>query len=609
MRVIRFSIFLVTLFAALALHPAAAQPAPESDSPSDTNGAETEPDIAISMKLNGQMPNELRSLIESLLAEASNKPARSYVCVDGRIEETKKVVERALNSYAYYNGLVRARAQRQEDGSVLVNFRVEKGPPTLLDSFAITYDGPGASDPELPKTAAAFGFQKGEHATAARIIELTKDALAFPLDNGYPNAEETSRRILVNIETQKANATLTIRTGQKMKFGPVSISGLEETDAAYVLDQVTFEKGELYDLRKRNKTVEDIRSLGLFSRVTSTLGPVNAQGEAPLLIDVTEEKFRTIGAGVRWSTNNGFGGRVYWEHRNILGEGELLRLEAQIEQINQSAGVHFKKPQVWRKNQSAFADFTFANEDSDAYTERRLSTQVGLEREISNELTVSGAVNFQILNSDTADEGPQGYRLLGAVLSGIYDNTNDIFDPTEGIRTGLSVAPYAGYSDTPISFVRSEFTGSHYLSLIDKQKLILANRVRVGSDLASQREDLPGSFRFYAGGGGSIRGYAYQTVGPLDSSNDPIGGRSVFEVSSELRSRFYGDFGAVAFFEGGNVFESVVPTFSDGMYWSTGMGLRYYTPVGPVRIDVGFPLRRRSIDKAFQVYFSLGQAF
>jgi len=121
--------------------------------------------------------------------------------------------------------------------------------------------------------------------------------------------------------------------------------------------------------------------------------------------------------------------------------------------------------------------------------------------------------------------------------------------------------------------------------------------------------DVPADERFYAGGGGSIRGYSYQSVGPL-SGGDPVGGRSLLELSTELRLRLGERFGFVGFLDGGSAFGAAFPDFDEELLWGTGLGFRYFTAVGPLRLDFAVPLdRRHGIDDAFQVYISLGQAF
>ena len=192
------------------------------------------------------------------------------------------------------------------------------------------------------------------------------------------------------------------------------------------------------------------------------------------------------------------------------------------------------------------------------------------------------------------------------------DSRDDDFDATEGTRLNMAVTPYVTTGDDSFFFVVTEVGGSAYLSLQREDRVVLAGRTRVGSILGASRAEIPANKRFYAGGGGSIRGYEYQKVGPLDEENDPLGGRSLLELGVELRLRLTERFGMVPFVDGGTVF--VDPDFRSDedrtLRWAAGLGFRYYTPIGPLRLDFAFPLNgREGIDNDFQFYISIGQAF
>ena len=170
--------------------------------------------------------------------------------------------------------------------------------------------------------------------------------------------------------------------------------------------------------------------------------------------------------------------------------------------------------------------------------------------------------------------------------------------------------PYLGLNDVSPDFLRLELDGSTYYSVIDKERLILAARAKLGMMAGDSANAIPAPKRFYSGGGGSVRGYQYQTVGPLDANNDPIGGRSLLEVGFEARVKITDSIGIVPFIEGGNVYESMAPDFSGEFLWGAGLGFRYYTAIGPIRLDVAVPLNKRpNVDDSYQIYISIGQAF
>ncbi|HLS18220.1 MAG TPA: BamA/TamA family outer membrane protein, partial [Paracoccaceae bacterium] len=190
-----------------------------------------------------------------------------------------------------------------------------------------------------------------------------------------------------------------------------------------------------------------------------------------------------------------------------------------------------------------------------------------------------------------------------------FDNTDDLLNPTKGLRARLDMTPYAGLHDAEFTdFFQVDSNASTYWDFLGNGKYVLAGRARLGSILASELADVPKNRRLYSGGGGSVRGYARREVGPLDRHGDPIGGRSVAEASVEMRAKLYGELGGVVFADAGTVDRKMFPDF-DRVQYAAGAGVRYYSPIGPIRLDVAFPLNPRDSDDAFQLYFSIGQAF
>ncbi len=210
----------------------------------------------------------------------------------------------------------------------------------------------------------------------------------------------------------------------------------------------------------------------------------------------------------------------------------------------------------------------------------------------------------------TEDGETNNSTLFGVPAFILRDITDDPLDPTEGSRLRFAPTPYVGWYQTSQHFMTDELSATTYHSLDPERRYILAGRAKVGSLVGESRSSVPADKRFYAGGGNSIRGYPFQKVGPLDDQRDPIGGRSLVEFSAELRARIWGNFGVVPFIDGGTVFSSAVPDFSETLRWGAGLGLRYYTAIGPVRVDLATPLNpRKDVDDPFQFYISLGQSF
>jgi translocation and assembly module TamA len=221
--------------------------------------------------------------------------------------------------------------------------------------------------------------------------------------------------------------------------------------------------------------------------------------------------------------------------------------------------------------------------------------------------TLGGGVSIEraYLTETSRDEN---YLLLGTPLYARRDTTDDLLDPSKGTRTDISATPYHGLLGRGENFLSMRVQERAYFQVSETQKNIVALYGALGSVVGEGLEGLPADKRLYAGGAGSVRGFGYQRAGPLDSSNVPIGGRSSLEAGVEYRYHVTDTIGVVPFLDAGTVYATELPNRLD-LFYSPGIGLRYYTAIGPIRLDLAFPLQKRSSDSAFQVYISVGQAF
>ena len=231
-----------------------------------------------------------------------------------------------------------------------------------------------------------------------------------------------------------------------------------------------------------------------------------------------------------------------------------------------------------------------------------------LQRKLSKHVTGGLGVAMKVSEVEQL-ENTDSFRLLSLPLQLNWNRANSALDPTRGFKISGRTEPFADFISGETVFLKSDIAANHYLPLAGDGKLVFASRVMFGAIVGESKLNIPADERFYAGGGGSIRGYPFQTVGPL-IGDDPTGGRSVFESSAELRYRVAESFGVVAFLDGGSAFESTFPDFKEDVLFGAGLGLRYFSPIGPLRMDVAFPLDRRvGVDDSFQLYISIGQAF
>jgi translocation and assembly module TamA len=380
-------------------------------------------------------------------------------------------------------------------------------------------------------------------------------------------------------------------------------------DEIILIRKLPWQEGDPFNGELLEKARTRFSATGLFSTIEVKPDEISSDnGALPILINVKERDYRTIKAGLTFATDEGMGIRASWLHRNFFGRGEHFTLKMSVSEIAYEAEGGLRKPEFLRPDQSLFLSFRMAEDSPDAYTSRNLSASMQIERLLRKDIIISGGSAFK--TSDVDQEGDsERFALLSFPLNLTWDTSDDLLDPVEGGRLATEFAPFYDTLRGDMGFARGYASYRRYIPLTKDPFLSLATRVALGTMVGPSRREIPADERFYAGGAGSIRGYEYQTVGPL-RNEDPEGGRSLFELSLEFRLKLTKKIGFAAFLDGGSAFTSSVPDFSETLRWGTGGGVRYHTPIGPLRLDIGVPLnRRKDIDDAFQIYVSLGQAF
>ena len=307
--------------------------------------------------------------------------------------------------------------------------------------------------------------------------------------------------------------------------------------------------------------------------------------------DLKQRPPRSIGAELNYETDIGPGLRLFWEHRNIFGAGERFRVEATAAEPQQSLTASLLKPDFLRPRQSLLTDATLRRDRLEAYDADSIGAGVGVEREITPQLKASLGTALRYARIEDLREPEQSFALLSFPAKIDWDFANDRFSPTQGGTLVSTLTPFVDLLGTDRNFLKGRLTTTRYLQLSAAPRFVLAAcAAPIGALGGVSRDDVPADERFYAGGGGSIRGIGFELAGPLDDDDKPLGGRSVIEGSLELRTRFANNFGLAAFLDAGTVDTSSFPSFEERVLFGAGPSFRYFTPVGPIRFDIGFPL-------------------
>lgn len=600
--------------AALSVFPAGHALAAETAEPDPPDAAaeSTEAALAYKAEILGVEDPALRDLLtaSSQLIQLIDRPPETLAGLERRAKSDLERLMRALRSEGYYAAEV-SHTTDPDSEPVSVQIEIAPGPRYRLADYEVTYEGAASPAPETQPSLAELGQKIDMPARAPAILAAQQRLLALLGERGYPLAEITDRETFVQHEARTMTVHLRVDSGPLAHFGPQSLTGAESVEVDYLRGLVAWREGDPYDRRKVEATRRALSATRLFSsvRISHAEAP-DEDGALPMTIEVQEGPHRSIGASISYATDIGFGIEPFWEHRNYFGANESLRLSLTASEIEQGGTAAFRKPAFLRLDQALLANLSVANEDTDAYDGRTVESFVGLERPWREKWLITAGLSGSYANLEEEQED-QNSLLGGVPLSAVRDDRDNALNPTRGTRLNFNITPYAGVGeDESLSFLKSVSQATAYYALDQDKRFVLAGRAKIGWLFGEDRQDVPANKRFYAGGGGSIRGYEFQKVGPLDSENNPLGGRSLFEVSGEMRIRAWKNFGFVPFIDGGNVFGSSFPSFEDKLRWAAGLGLRYFTGFGPLRFDVAFPLNSRdNIDDDFQFYVSFGQAF
>lgn len=542
----------------------------------------------------------------------STRPPESETALRGAARRHEDLLKRALTSEGYYGATVSSILAWPE---LITVFDVKPGPLYQMDVIAVriwereTLSG----EPEItPPQSLQLPLEKGEPAQAVEVIGAEEALVSQLMEMGYPFARALARDALVDHDRHTMDVTYRLESGGRYRFGPVQMVGLDKVSPEVVRREISWLEGAWYDQRRVRETQDKLQKTGLFS--LTRLYPV-AQAEAvedrlPICLELTERPHRTISLGLQYRTDEGVGAAADWEHRNFMRLGRSLRLSSQVTELEQNFGANYVMQDFLDSRNTLTLHAKVGQLDTDFYQSRRIDIGAWLEHPYSSHWYLGLGPALRVSRVKQRPE-TRNYYLLSFPVEIGADYRDDRMDPNRGYRLVNRIAPFVDVHDMGVWFIKNELTLSWFLPLGGEASgYTLATRLHLGVAGGASLAAIPADERMYAGGGGSIRGYAYQEVGPLDKDGEPTGGRSVTDWSMELRKRINERFGLVAFVDGGAAHESVHFDFGNSIQWGAGVGVRYYTPIGPLRFDVAFPINpREDIDSSVQFYISIGQAF
>lgn len=522
-----------------------------------------------------------------------------------------------LNGQGFFDADVRVAVHPSvvEGGPLEILLTVVPGRRYYLGKIA--FAAPAVQPADL--ISSSFVPKGGDPIVADIILAAEANiSVALP-QNGYPFAKVGERDILLDSDRGVGDYSLPVDTGARSYFGQLRTEGTTAFDADHVAILRRFKTGDLYDSRK----VDDLRAALIATGLLSTVSvePVPGEGSAPdgtpyadLLVRQEAAPPRTIAGSAGYGTGQGFRAEASWTHRNLFRPEGSLTTTGVVGTKEQAASISVARANAGRRDRNIDISLSALHSKYDAfeaYTGRLAGTMSFVSTPIwQKKFTWSIGAEILATSEDQFDFA-RGLRdrqtFYVAVLPGQVglDRSNNLLDPTKGYRVNIRVSPEASLGTGKQIYARAIVDASYYYPV--KDNIVVAARARVGTISGIARNNLAPSQRFYGGGGGSVRGFGYQKLGPQDPNSDPVGGRSMNEFALEGRTRF-GNYGVVGFVDAGQVYESSIPKFNDWRF-GVGVGGRFYTNFGPIRLDIATPVNRRPGESRFSVYVSIGQAF
>jgi translocation and assembly module TamA len=563
-------------------------------------------DIGITWE--GQAPAaEIQQLIDPALV-TSQKPA-SPLQARRQARLAGEKVTQYLNSEGYLDPTIQTGVS--VDGEFEPLLRVDVGRRFVIASVSIQFSNPDTTPVNADALQAAADNLRSQFVIAPNVIAVEQDLISALRAAGYPYATAAKRNIVGDRDAASVDIRYRINLGPRVKYGTVRYPDGIRTKPSYLKRLVPFEAGEVFDpesLARLNTRLSDTRIFQQSSAQLSDAGTPTGEPNTEIRdieLRLAERPRNTLALGGSLSTSEGPGISAELTRRNLIGRGDLLEVELTVATLDRSLDVTWRRPNEFGYGRGLVLRAGLSDETTDAFDSQSIEVGAGYEVVEGPDFSWSYGATVEAIR-ETSERAERDLQLVSFYAGARVDRSNNLLNPTKGWRAEARISPHQSFGDSGVQYLLMTGQARYYYPLNDK--FTLANRLRIGVAAGADLRDLPSDDRFYAGGGGSVRGYAYQAIGPRSGNDEPIGGRSLVDGSFEVRWQRSRSLGFVGFLDAGSVGLSEQPRV-DNLRTGAGFGARYSTPAGPIRFDIAVPIDKTEFDDPVQFYISIGQAF
>ncbi|MBI1200153.1 MAG: BamA/TamA family outer membrane protein [Phenylobacterium sp.] len=561
----------------------------------------------------GEMDGDLRDAIQRVIGD-SDRPIENRFEARRRARAAAEDAIAVLRSEGYYAYQVSPEVSEADPPQAIV--QIIPGPRFYIADPKIAWQGEPPEADVQTAAGKALGLKADQPGRAADVIAAEGRVVAAVQKRGYADVEAEPREVVVDHADDSVRPTYRIAAGALVRLDGLDVTEGGRTSPAWLRKLAPWGDGDRYDPDKVAELERRLLDTGVYDSVTVALAPkdkTTAEGHRPVVVSLSERKPRAIEAGASYSTSDGAGVNVRWTHYNRLHRADTLALYGQLSDRDSRVGVDLSLPHWRRAQQTLKTTADVYRVKTDAYNERGVGVSADVTRRWGKTSYVTVGASTDLTRTDELSAGTlmtRGRNLVTFATLGdvLLDRSNDPLNPTTGWRLSARLEPTLIVGDTNLPYLRAVAQGTYYQPLDKQAATVVAGRLRLGRIINGTVAQIPASQRFYAGGGGSVRGFPYQGVGPRLADGTPRGGVSLMEGSLEVRRDLTRTWGLALFVDAGAVGSSNVIDLGD-LAAGAGIGVRYNLGFAPIRIDIATPVVRRRGESPIQIYLSIGQSF
>jgi translocation and assembly module TamA len=556
----------------------------------------------------GVSDRALKSEIEQAIGEEKTAPV-SRIDARRRARAAAESATALLRSEGYYDYMVDPDIGEGDHPQALV--KIDPGPRSTIASATIDWTGDKPATDAMAAAQKALDLKPGGPGRAADVIAAEGRALSAVQQRGYADAKAAARQVVVDHEDHTLRATFKLASGPLVRLDGLKLESKGRTKTSWLDHLIPWKTGQVYDPKQVAELERRLLDSQVYDSVTVALAPTpDADGLRPVVVGLSDRSRDTLDASAGYSTTEGGDIDLKLSQYNRFGVGDTLTYEARYGAIESKLGPQWALPDFWRPGQTLTTDANFFQTVTNAYRETGVQVLGDLTQRCGKTTYFTRGASIvasQVEDFETGTINIVTFRVLGAFA---LDRTDNNLDPHRGFKLDARLEPTFITEDETLGYLKAQAQFSTYFPISLFGDNVIATRLHIGSILGGNIPGVPASDRFYAGGGGSVRGYEYQSVCPHYADNVPIGGLSLVEASAEFRHSFTNTIGGVLFVDSGTVSEQINPDFRHTLT-AVGVGFRYNLGFAPIRADIAFPLQQANgaSQQAFQVYLSIGQSF